>query len=127
MSHLKAIFFLFFAFTTLSLQAEEIVGDYAISGLNPYSNKPYTGNATITKKGKIYTAKWKDAEGNAYSATGLVQGDVAAFVFESDNESEDAEDEAPGLLFYKIGSGELKGEWVLSDGDRIGTETLKKK
>lgn len=118
---MKTVLFALTALSTLALQAADIAGEYTISGKDPYDNKTYGGKATITQSGKIYSAKWEEDNGDKFFGTGLLNGDVIAFIFDTDTDSEDAES---GLQVYKVDNGVLRGEWTFLEGDKVGTETL---
>ena len=116
-----SVAFLVFVIVQSSMAfAQDILGQYAIEGINPGTNAKYTGAVMVGKKGEVYTVGWKIGD-QELIGTGLVQGDSFSVVYLPRETKA-----VPGLVVYTImPNGVLVGRFTSYGGSAVGSETWK--
>ncbi len=115
----------FLVFGSFSLQAVE--GTYQVSGFDPYTNKSYTGTATITRgENEIYQGEWNlSLDPAKYLGKGLRDNDQISFLCQP--EGLPFGPDVTTLQIYRITGDKLEGNFMIYGGSLVGHETLIKK
>lgn len=99
--------------------ASDLTGQYRVEGTNP-SGGQYEGTAEITENGETYQIRWNIGSNETYEGIGIVQEDVLAVSFQSEQVS--------GVVVYQIQEEpKFVGRWAVMGDRNIQTETLTKK
>lgn len=106
------------------LKAEEpagIEGYWTVNGKESASGKPYSGIATIERKGEAYLVHWAMQGGSSFVGVGLRTGDSFSVAWALPR----GDTVLRGLNVYKIDGKTMSGRWLTLPGNgQIQTETM---
>jgi hypothetical protein len=111
--------FLAMALALASTAADDIAGEYAGFGTQPYSRERYACTVNITQTGDIYRIRWAFNNESAYEGVGIVKDGRLCVGY--------AAHISYGVAVYEIEpGGVLDGALGLPGFKEIGTEKIRK-
>jgi hypothetical protein len=105
---------------------KDLMGTYTVKGFNPgvaTSGTPsYTGTLEITQSDGAYLLNWKVGEEGKqiYKGVGIYTSGVLSVGFSG-------EEDAGGVISYKVEKGALKGVWAPHIGGAFGFELAERR
>lgn len=101
-------------------QAGDITGFYECRGIEA-NGKPYSGMATIVRKGDVYLVSWMVGGGSSFAGVGVRQGDTFAVSWAVASQAGIVK----GVNVYRIDGKKLSGRWATIPGPgALQSETL---
>lgn len=108
----------YLALLPLPLSAS-LAGSYSVQGNDPL-HSPYSGEATITQDGNVFTAWWYYSDGTSDMGTGVLNQNQIAFIYQGNEHPKDS-----GVISYRVVNNQLVGVWVPLNESTAGAETLR--
>ncbi len=91
--------------------AQSVAGNYSITGSNPGGRGSYRGVVVVRQTGQTYVVAWQVGS-QRYVGRGILYNGVFSVAYNG------------GLAVYSFdGTGNASGQWTVTRGTRLGTET----